>query len=86
MERLSLMGTRRGVAYLIVADVVVALVHAPSVRPGLECVGDALNVGDTVNEDVRWPAELALLDRLEIDCIRKQRYVRRARPLAERDH
>ena len=37
--------------HLVIADVVVALVRAASVRPGLQCIGDVLDVGDAVNED-----------------------------------
>ena len=52
-------GTERGCSvgrgseatYLVVADVVVTFVYAPSVRPGLECSGDVLDVGYAVNED-----------------------------------
>ncbi len=55
--------------YLVVADVVVALVHAASVRPGLKCSGDVLDVWDSVNEDCSRPAGLALDYRLQVDCI-----------------
>lgn len=63
--------------YLIVADVVVALVYTPSVRAGLERGGDVLDIGNPVNEDGSRPAGLALHHRLEVDCIARKeaRYV-----------
>ena len=57
--------------HLVIADVVVALVRAASVRPGLQCIGDVLDVGDAVNEDSSRPASLALLHGLQVNYIAK---------------
>ena len=52
---------------LVVANVIVAFVHAASVRPGLQFSGDVLDVGDAVNEDSSRPASLALLHGLQVN-------------------
>ena len=59
-------------AHLVVADVIVALVRAPSVRAGLERCGDVLDVRDVVHDDFCWPAGLPLRDRVEVDYRRRR--------------
>ena len=67
-------GERRGgaggeleVDDLVVADVVVAFVHALAVARRAEGVGDVLDVGEPVDDRVGGPACGALLDWFEVD-------------------
>lgn len=60
MHVCAISGRRRGVGdsapYLVVADIVIALVHAFPVRPVRERVRDVLDIWDSVHEGANWPA------------------------------
>ena len=63
------MESRRGVTYLVIANIVVALVYALPVRPMRDRFCDVLDIRDFVDEGPNWPAGVTPTNPVQIDFV-----------------